>query len=145
MNWINVFGLFIVIFMLIPNIIYACQNKDLVNKCTSRLINTLEQVGRYGSMFLMVCNLGIFEFGFRSKNGFAVWLVSVVVLLVAYWVFWLLYAKKPVMSLALLLAILPSIIFVLSGVMLRHWLLVGFGLVFSCAHIFITYKNHRAA
>ncbi len=58
-NWLNVFGLVIVVLLLIPNIIYAIKFKNQQNKCTNKAMNIIEQIGRYGCMFLMVFNIGI--------------------------------------------------------------------------------------
>jgi len=69
-NWINSFGLTIVTLMLVPNIIYAYRNNNIENKCNSRIINILEQIGRYGSMLLMVFNIEFFEFGFKPEKNF---------------------------------------------------------------------------
>ena len=67
LNWINIFGLVIVVLMLIPNILYAIKFKGQEVKCKCcRSMYILEQVGRYGSMFLMAFNIGIAEFGFAS-------------------------------------------------------------------------------
>jgi len=141
MNWINTFGLIIVALMLIPNIVYACQNKHIENKCTNKVLNILEQIGRYGSMILMVFNIGIAEFGCWSENGFAIWLISISTLILLYWIVWFVYFKMPKKTSAMLLAIIPSAIFVLSGILLGRWLLVIFGTVFSISHIAITHKN----
>ncbi|MBQ1695375.1 MAG: hypothetical protein II076_05490, partial [Bacteroidales bacterium] len=52
-NWINIFGLITVILMLIPNIIYAIKFRGKETKCNCcRSMYILEQIGRYGSMFL---------------------------------------------------------------------------------------------
>ena len=42
---------------------------------------------------------------------------------------------------ALALAILPTCIFLLSGVLLRHWLLVCSAVLFGIGHIFVTQRN----
>ena len=42
---------------MVPNIIYAIKNKDGKNLCTNKVVNILEQVGRYTTMFLMVFNV----------------------------------------------------------------------------------------
>lgn len=144
MNWINIFGLIIVALMLVPNIIYAYRNKNIENKCNNQIINILEQIGRYGSMLLMVFNIGIFEFGFKSEKNFLVWFISMKILLILYWAFWILYLKTPKMLFAMLLAIIPSIIFVFSGLILRHGLLAIFGIIFSFGHIFVTYQNNKS-
>ena len=70
MNWLNTFGLVLVILLLIPNIIYAVRVKNQKNKCTNKFMNILEQIGRYGCMFLMIFNIGIVESGFPSINAF---------------------------------------------------------------------------
>lgn len=144
MNWINLYGLIIVLFMLFPNIIYAFKNKSIENKCNNKVMNMIEQIGRYGSLFLMVFNIGIYEFGFRSDKEFAIWLISSAVLMLLYWRFWVLYFKSPKIFSAMMLAIIPNIIFISSGYFLRHWLLVIFGVTFSIGHIYVTYQNNCA-
>ena len=74
MGWINVFGLIFVVILLIPNIIYAIKVKDQKNRCTNKIMNIVEQIGRYGSMFLMVFNIGLTEFGFASVFEFLIYL-----------------------------------------------------------------------
>ena len=73
-GWLNGFGLILVVLLLIPNIIYAVRAKDQHNHCTNKVMNVIEQVGRYSCMFLMVFNIGITEFGFHSVSAFLVYL-----------------------------------------------------------------------
>ena len=49
---INIFGLIIVLLILVPNIIYAIRVKDQENKCQNKIMNILEQIGRYGCIFI---------------------------------------------------------------------------------------------
>lgn len=35
-------------------------------------------------------------------------------------------------------------IFLMSGLMLRHWLLTGFAVLFAVGHIYVTEKNAQA-
>ena len=69
-GWINIFGLCIVIAILIPNIIYACKFRGAENKCTNKVMNILEQIGRYGCMLLLVLSIGRGEFAFGSVFAF---------------------------------------------------------------------------
>ena len=85
MNWLNVFGLIFVVLLLIPNIIYAVKVKNQQNKCSNRFMNIMEQIGRYGCMFLMVFNIGIAEFGFGSVGAFFTYLFGNVFLMILYW------------------------------------------------------------
>lgn len=141
MSWINTPGMITVMLMLVPNIVYAFKRRDVENHCSSFAMNLVEQVGRYGSMFLMAFNIGILEAGFGSKTCFLVWMVSMIVLLLAYWVGWFLYFRNSRPAYALTLAIIPSMIFMLSGMLMRHWLLLPFAVLFAVGHIHVTCRN----
>ena len=62
-------------------------------------------------------------------------------LLAAYWISFAVYMKRKTVRFALVLAILPSCIFLFSGILLRHWLLVSFAVLFAVGHIYVTYQN----
>ena len=124
-GWINLIGAAIMILMLIPNIIYALRNRDEINLCSNTFMNALEQI----------------EFGFTSIPGAILYLAGNALLLAAYWLLFARYMKKKDAKLALMLAILPTCIFLLSGLTLRHWLLAAFAVLFGIGHIYVTYKN----
>lgn len=56
-SWFGVFHILMIIALLIPNGIYMLQNKHVKNKCTSRCMNLLEQIGRYGCIILMILSV----------------------------------------------------------------------------------------
>lgn len=139
MDWLNVFGLILVILLLIPNIVYAIKFKDQKNLCTNKFMNILEQIGRYACMFLMVFNIGIAEFG--SVEAFLIYSIGNVALLLSYWIIWMLYFHKQSFGKQIALAILPTCLFLLSGITMRYCLLILFGVVFGVGHVYVTYKN----
>jgi len=141
-GWINLFGGIIVAIMLIPNIIYAIKNKDGKNLCQNKLVNLLEQVGRYGCIILMWLPLLVWKFGFSSDIEALIYIFGNAYFLLLYMIIYALYFKKKTRIRALLLAAIPSSVFLLSGFMLRHWLLVAFAFVFSYAHIYVTSINN---
>ena len=143
MNWINIFGIIIVVLMLIPNLFYAYKFKGVENKCKNKAMNLIEQAGRYGSMFLMAFNIGLFEFGFSSSEAFVLWIILSAVLLIVYWIIWCIYFKKPELVAAMALAIIPSAIFIFSGVLLRHYVLLIFALLFCVGHVYVSYVNNK--
>ncbi len=55
LNMISFFGALVVIIMLIPNILYAKKNKDIVYRYKSKWVLYLEQIGRYTSIIFMIC------------------------------------------------------------------------------------------
>lgn len=141
-NWINTFGLITVILMLIPNIIYAIKFRGKETKCNCcRSMCILEQIGRYGSMFLMAFNIGIAEFGFASPQHFVAYLIANTALLVAYFIVYALYFKRQTNWKSIALAIIPSCLFLTGGILLRHYLLVSFAIIFALSHICITRKD----
>ena len=140
-GWINVFGAIIVILMLIPNIVYAIKNKNEKNLCTNRFMNIVEQVGRFFCIVLMWLPLVVWKFGFASVFEMVLYFVCNGTLLAAYWISFAVYLKRKTVRLALVLAVLPSCVFLFNGILLRHWLLVGFAVLFAVGHIYVTYKN----
>lgn len=141
-NWINLFGLISIVLILVPNIIYAIKLRSKEMKCNCcRSMYILEQIGRYGSMFLMVFNIGIAEFGFASAQHFVAYLVANATLLLAYFIVYALYFKQQTNWKSMALAIIPSCLFLIDGILLRHFLLVSFAIIFALAHICITRKD----
>lgn len=141
-GWINGFGAIIIIVMMIPNILFAVKNKDMTNRCDNRMMNVIEQIGRYACLVLMWLPLIVWKFGFRSVFEMFAYMIGSGILLTAYLVIWVLYFKKPTMRTAVSLAVIPTIIFLLCGILLRHWLLVAAALLFGVGHIYVTMKNH---
>ena len=142
-GWINLFGGIIVLLMLIPNIVYALKNREERNLCTNRVMNVVEQAGRYGCIVWMWLPLLVWKFGFRSASEMLLYFLGNGVLLMAYWLVFARYMRKKTAKRALVLAVLPACIFLLSGLLLRHWLLVGFGLLFAVGHIYVTTINAK--
>ena len=142
-GWINGAGAVLVVLMLVPNVIFAIRNPGQGNKCRSPWMNLLEQIGRYGSMALMAFPLGVWKFGFPSVAEFLIYLFANGALLISYWVFWWFYFRKATPKLALVLAVLPTCIFLVSGLTLRHWLLVFASVIFGAGHIYVTRENNK--
>ena len=140
-GWINGFGAGIVALLLIPNIVYAIKHKGEKNLCTNQLMNALEQVGRYACIVLMWLPLLVWEFGFPGEVEMLLYLAGNAALLIAYWIVFARYFKEKSAEQALVLAILPACVFLLSGLTLRHWLLAAFAVVFAIGHIYVTQKN----
>ena len=140
-GWFSVFHILMIAALLIPNGMYMLQNKQVKNKCTSRCMNVLEQIGRYGCMFLMIFNIGILEFSFSSIGMFLFYTVGNVVLLIVYWIIWMLFFQKQDNWKRMVLAIIPTVLFLISGIALRHILLIIMAVIFGIGHIYVTKAN----
>ena len=53
------------------------------------------------------------------------------------------YLKTKSKNKAIILAVLPTMIFVISGILLRHWSLMLAGISFGIGHIYVTLQNTK--
>ena len=85
MNWINVFGLVFVAVIMIPNIVFAVKCKDgFENNWDNKLVEEIEQIGRFGCFGFMIFWIPGTYFGFWSDEGFALYLIVDTILAVSY-------------------------------------------------------------
>ena len=142
-GWINIFGAVIVGIMLLPNIFFAIKNKNIENKCKNVFMNGIEQFGRYACVILMWLPLMVGKFSFQSVAEMLLYLFGNGILLLAYLITWGFHVKNPTGKSALVLSVLPSLIFMISGVLLRHWLLFLAAILFGSGHIYVTKQNYQ--
>lgn len=91
----------------------------------------------------MICNVPFTVFGFRSDEAFAAYLIVDAVLIAAYCAIWIICFRKNSYFKALALSILPSVVFLFSGVVSRSVLLCVFAAIFAPCHIRISEQNVR--
>lgn len=144
MEWLNVFGLVMVAVIMIPNILFAMKCKDgFVNKWNNKSVETVEQIGRFGCFGFMIINIPGTWFGWWSDEAFAVYLVVDAVLVTLYCVIWAVCFRKSSVFRALALSIIPSVLFLFSGIMSRSILLTIAAVLFAPSHVLISYQNAK--
>ena len=144
MEWLNVFGLIMVAVIMIPNILFAMKCKDgFVNKWNNKSVETVEQIGRFGCFGFMIINIPGTWFGWWSDEAFAVYLVVDALLVTLYCVIWAICFRKSSVFRALALSIIPSVLFLFSGIMSRSILLTIAAVLFAPSHILISYQNAK--
>ena len=143
MTWLNGGQLIIVLILVIPSVIYFFKYSIKANRQTNRWMDALEKIGQYGCIVLMCIYIGKGEEGFISKTAFVVWLVGIVLLIGIYVVVWALYIKEVTKTRGMILAIIPSVVFIGTGFVQHYWLLVLGGCVFAIGHIYMTYTAHK--
>lgn len=141
MDWFNYYGLIIMAVIMIPNIVYAIKRpiKD-VYYC-NKAVSVLEQIGRYACFALMIFNIPYLYFNFWFNGALTVYLSVNGVLCIAYIVFWCVCWNKYGKLKALSLSIIPTAIFLFSGIVLGYIPLIAFAILFGVNHIWISYKN----
>ena len=146
MFWLNVFGLGFLVIILIPNLVFALKcPQGFENPWQNRRVEIIEQIGRFGCMAFMAVNIPGTWFGWWSDEAFAVYLIADTLLAAAYCLIWILCFRKNTLFRALALSILPSALFLLSGILSRSVLLTLSALLFAPSHSLISYKNAAAS
>ena len=142
MDWLNIWGIVFVVIIMIPNIVFAIKcNDGFENNHVNKIIESIEQIGRYGCLGFMIFNVPGTWFGWWSNEAFAIYLLVDTLLIALYCILWIFCWKKNSVFKALALSIIPSITFLFSGIMSRSILLILAALLFSPPHIYISYKN----
>lgn len=141
-GWINLMGAILVVIMMIPNILYALKATHSEGNSGNKTMELVEQVGRYGCIVLMWLPLFVWKFGFHSVQELLAYIVVNALLLILYMALWTVYFRKRSRRIALALSIIPTLIFLISGILLRHWALVAAALLFAVGHISITASTH---
>lgn len=140
-GWIHSFGLCLVIGILIPNIIYWRKGGQFESHYNKKVVILAEQLGRYLSMFFIVFNIGIWNTNVYSTWMLFIYYVGSILLLIAYYIIWIMFYKNRMLWKSMSLAILPTAIFLLSGIANRKYILILSAILFGASHIYITYQN----
>ena len=142
MSWFNYYGLAIIAIIMIPNIIYAVKHKSDGEKTyNNKVAIVLEQLGRYGCMTFMVFNIPYTYFNFWFDYALICYLSVNGALCLAYLIFWIVCWNRSGKLKALSLSIIPTVIFLFSGIVLANIPLVALAVLFGITHILISYKT----
>lgn len=142
MGWFNYYGLIFIAVIMVPNIIFAVKNKDrAVQVYKNKAAESFEQIGRYACMALMIFNIPYTWFGFYFPFAEYVYIGVNGALTAAYCISWAILWKRAGMIKAVLLSVIPSAVFLFSGVIIASVPLIAFAIVFAVAHIIISVKN----
>ena len=143
MAWFNPFGLAFVAVLMIPNLIFAAKCRDGFENAPTlpKWLLVLEQIGRFGCFAFMIFNVPGTCFGWPSNEAFAAYLIADGLLAALYCLIWFVCFRKSSVFRALALSIIPSLLFLLSGIMSRSILLTIAAVIFAPSHILLSYKN----
>ena len=144
MGWFNVFGLIFIVVIMIPNVVFAIKRKDgFDNKWNNKFVEFIEQAGRFGCFGFMIFNIPGTWFGWWSDEAFALYLIVDGILVMLYCAIWIICFKKNSVFRALALSVIPSVLFLFSGIISRSVLLTVASVLFAPSHIAISYRNAK--
>lgn len=141
-KYVNFWGLVFGVIILIPNIVFAMTCKDgFENRYQNKLVETLEQIGRFGCFFSMFIMIPYMNKGYWFQQGKMVYLILGFLLVSLYCIGWIVFWKENSVRKSLYLSIVPSLLFLESGVLSGNILLLIFAVIFAPCHILISYWN----
>lgn len=141
-KYVNFWGLILVVIILIPNIVFAMTCKDgFENRYQNKLVETLEQIGRFGCFFSMFIMIPYMNKGYWFQQGKMIYLILGFLLVSLYCLGWIVFWKENSVRKSLYLSIVPSLLFLESGVLSGNILLLIFAVIFAPCHILISYWN----
>ena len=144
MEWFNLYGLVFITVIMIPNILFVIKCKEgFQNKWSNKAVEAVEQIGRFGCFSFMIINIPVACIDFISDKLFIIYLIVNALLVALYCIIWIICFKKQSVFKALSLSILPSVIFIFSGIIYRSLPLVLSAMLFAPSHILISYKNAK--
>ena len=144
MGWFNVFGLIFIVVIMIPNVVFAIKRTDgFDNKWDNKFVEFIEQAGRFGCFGFMIFNIPGTWFGWLSDEAFALYLIVDGILVMLYCAIWIICFKKNSVFRALALSVIPSALFLFSGIISRSVLLTVASVLFAPSHIAISYRNAK--
>ncbi|QSX04659.1 hypothetical protein JYG23_08045 [Sedimentibacter sp. zth1] len=147
-------GIMLALAILFPNILFLFfQPKDAPKdiKEESRILNTLEKVGQVGSWFFLSFDVGSYTFGFKTVTLGVFWIFSTIVLLALYYLLWIRYYVKgkkycylyDTVIIPIPMAIIPVCLFLFTGLLEQHYLLILFSIIFAIGHISINWYHYN--
>ena len=142
MSWFNYYGLIFIAIIMIPNIIFAiCQKDGFANKYKNKAVEILEQTGRCACIVLMIFNIPYTYFNFWFEYALTVYLIVNSFLCLLYLLFWVISWNQNGKLKALSLSVIPTAVFLFSGIVVANIPLIAFAVLFGITHILISYKN----
>ena len=96
-----------------------------------------------GCFGFMIINIPGTWFGWWSDEAFALYLIVDAIFAMFYCGIWIMCFKKNSVFRALALSVIPSILFLFSGIMSRSVLLIIASILFTPSHIVISYRNAK--
>ena len=145
MSWFNFIGLIFVAVILIPNIIFAAKNKDgFQNFYHNKFVEIFEQIGRFGCFITMFLTPPLLNLGFKINGAKTAYIITGAVLVALYCLGWIVFRKENSIRKSLALSIIPSLLFIESGLLSLNFPLIILSLIFAPCHIIISYKNAKA-
>ena len=143
MNWFNWIGLIIIAMIMLPNVVYSIRKKEEFSNAICKTLMVFEQIGRFGCIIFMTFNLPYTYFNFWFNHALLVYIIINAVLTLTYVALFFATWNQKSWFKVISLSLLPSLIFLFSGVALINIPLIIFAVIFTTCHVMVSVKNFK--
>ena len=143
MDWFNWIGLIIIAMIMLPNVVYSITKKEEFSNTTCKMLLAFEQIGRFGCIIFMTFNLPYTYFNFWFNHALLVYIIINAVLTLTYVALFFATWNQKSWFKVISLSLLPSLIFLFSGVALINIPLIIFAVIFTTCHVMVSVKNFK--
>ena len=140
-TFINLLAMAIDTLLIIPEMVHTIKGVRKINRCKT-YITILDYIFKYVALILMFLPLGINKFGFKSVVGMLVYLFVNAILCVIYDFIFVINVKKDSYSTDFKLMYIMVLIFIISAIVLRHWLLLLAAIAYTITHYIVLKSLH---
>ena len=143
MDWFNWIGLIIIAMIMLPNVVYSIRKKEEFSNTTCKTLLVFEQIGRFGCIIFMTFNLPYTYFNFWFNHALLVYIIINAVLTLTYVTLFFATWNQKSWFKVISLSLLPSLIFLFSGIALINIPLIIFAVIFTTCHVMVSVKNFK--
>lgn len=142
MQWFDLCGFVTVVLIMIPTILNGIFHRETFkNRWHSRLVETIEQIGRFGCLAFAVFHVPVICRAYPLKWAGTVMAAMNGGFLILYYCFWFLFRGKNSVIKAWILSVIPTVMFLIDGVLLGDIPLLVMSVLFGIGHITLSVKN----
>ncbi len=142
MRFVNLFGLAVIAAIMVPNFVFAATHKDgFENLYKNKIVEFLEQVGRFGCFAFMIFCVPFLCRGFWFNEAKVSYYAASSVLTALYLCGWCVFWNENSLRKSIVLSVVPSLLFLESGFFTLNVPLFICAVIFAPCHILISCKN----
>lgn len=134
-SFISIFAIMLDTLIIIPEMVHTIKGVRKIYR-GSAVVTVLDYLLKYFCIVLMFLPLGINKFGFLSIFGMLVYVIGNSILTIAYDILFIINVKKDSYKADIRLSIVMIAIFIISGLVLRHYILLISTVVYSIVHYY---------
>lgn len=140
-TFINLLAMMFDTLLIIPEMVHTIKGVRKINQCKT-YITVLDYVFKYAALILMFLPLGLNQFGFKSVIGMLIYLFGNGILCIIYDIIFVINVKKDSYTTDYKLLYMMVAIFLISAVILRHWLLLIVSACYLVTHRIVIKSLH---